>query len=346
VKNLATVPPFALGFFLLIASACAKAPLSDAAMKSAAQQQANQCAQAMLSGDYELFVTFLHPKVIDLMGGKDALIQNLRDGASQMQAQGFGIKSVQIGDPEQIESSNSEVFAIMPETLHMTAPGGTLLAHSYMLGISDDGGQSWKFVDGAGIAKLGPRLTSFLPNLPADLKLPKPTQATFSPDPGAPPAVARPSMWATPVTVNRTGYQMTLPSGSTVDPPDPKHDADHYTVVNLPNQSSPTPATLTVIVSDNDDTRLQDELYTYAQQSCKSGTVNPTQSMSTLFDNRDNGKGTVISGQINGVECCCELGTFTGAGKGYLFICTYTPDDRDQIRGILRHVVESFLTKP
>ena len=51
------------------------------------------------------------------------------------------------------------------------AAGGKAVSKSYLLGISSDGGKTWKFADGAGLDKKESR-DKTLPKLPAELQLP------------------------------------------------------------------------------------------------------------------------------------------------------------------------------
>ena len=44
-----------------------------------------------------------------------------------------------------------DMFGILPATLQMSFPQGTLTQKSYLLGISTDKGKTWKFADGAGM---------------------------------------------------------------------------------------------------------------------------------------------------------------------------------------------------
>ena len=54
----------------------------------------------------------------------------------------------------------------------MTFPAGRILAKTYLLGISPDGGKSWTFLDGTGLQSKEVR-EKVLPTMPAKLKLPE-----------------------------------------------------------------------------------------------------------------------------------------------------------------------------
>jgi hypothetical protein len=54
----------------------------------------------------------------------------------------------------------------------MTAPKTKVVAESYLLGMTTDGGKTWTFADGTALAQ-GPARDALLPTLPKDLKLPE-----------------------------------------------------------------------------------------------------------------------------------------------------------------------------
>jgi len=63
----------------------------------------------------------------------------------------------------------------------MTMPKGRVLANSYLLGVSTDGGTTWKFADGGAVSDAAMR-AKILPKLPEKLKLPEPTAPQFIKD--------------------------------------------------------------------------------------------------------------------------------------------------------------------
>jgi hypothetical protein len=73
--------------------------------------------------------------------------------------------------PGEFLTEGDYTFVVVPTKLDMTIPCGKAVAKSYLLGISPDGGKTWKFVDGSGMENKEFREKG-LPKLPAKLKLP------------------------------------------------------------------------------------------------------------------------------------------------------------------------------
>ena len=110
--------------------------------------------------------------VVKKLGGKDRMVATLRSAMQQMAAMGMTLRSASVGDVTQIKESQSQQFAIVPEFIDYTTGRGSMRMESFLLGISDDGGRNWTFIDGSGISSNPALLRELLPNLPADLVLP------------------------------------------------------------------------------------------------------------------------------------------------------------------------------
>jgi hypothetical protein len=98
-----------------------------------------------------------------------------------LKAQGIAFKSYNVGDPGEFMSEGNNTFVIVPTVLELTFTGGKAIGKSYLLGISSDEGKTWKFGDGAGLAKKESR-DRILPKLPAKLKLPAIEQPEITKD--------------------------------------------------------------------------------------------------------------------------------------------------------------------
>jgi hypothetical protein len=79
----------------------------------------------------------------------------------------------------------------VPETIEVKTPQGTVRRNSYLLGISEDRGTTWKFVDGSGDETL---IAKLFPDIPGTLVLPKSGPAILVADqkPSTMPAVNLP----------------------------------------------------------------------------------------------------------------------------------------------------------
>jgi hypothetical protein len=61
----------------------------------------------------------------------------------------------------------------------MSVPGGTLTANSYLLGISQDGGKNWHFVDTAPFEDQT-KLKALFPQYNSELKIPEKQRPIFT----------------------------------------------------------------------------------------------------------------------------------------------------------------------
>lgn len=165
----ATLLLLALG---LVAAGCKQKP-TDAEMKANAKRQADAMGAANLNRDFGAAVSFMYDEVVTAMGGKERVIRTMHQADAKMSADGFALRKVTMGDPTDLTESKGQRFAIVPESIEMSAPGGgRLKTNGFLLAISNDAGVTWKFLDGAGIADAGENLYTLLPNLPRSLKLP------------------------------------------------------------------------------------------------------------------------------------------------------------------------------
>jgi hypothetical protein len=117
------------------------------------KQEAQNCAKAMLASDYDGIVRYTHPRIVTQMGGKDAVIGIMKRGMAQMQAQGTGFLDATIGQPQEPKKIGSWMTSVLPQHLVMKVPGGRLNVDSSLLGISEDDGKHWVFIDLGGVTK-------------------------------------------------------------------------------------------------------------------------------------------------------------------------------------------------
>jgi hypothetical protein len=80
--------------------------------------------------------------------------------------------SHQLEPAKETHASAEHLFGVLPATLQVSFPQGTVTQKSYLLGISTDKGKTWKFVDGAGMDNPKAKQV-LLPVLPKTLQLPK-----------------------------------------------------------------------------------------------------------------------------------------------------------------------------
>jgi hypothetical protein len=154
---------------VLTLAAAADAPPQVEALKKAAQE----VADATIQGDFKKLIECSYPTIVKELGGQEKAIEQAANVIKLMKAQGFTIKSYTLGNPGELLTEGGNVFSVVPTTLELVTPDAKIEAKSYLLGISDDAGKTWLFLDGSGIAKKELR-DKLLPPLPEKLKFPEP----------------------------------------------------------------------------------------------------------------------------------------------------------------------------
>ncbi|QJE97272.1 hypothetical protein [Luteolibacter luteus] len=147
------------------------------------KQEAEKCAKALLVPDYDAFIVFSHKRIVDGMGGKEKMTATLKQGMEQMKAQGVAIEKVTVGEPGKVEKIDGWMVGLIPQTLLMKVPGGTLEQESHLLGISEDEGKKWVFVDAAGIPKA--QLEQIFPEIAGKIEVPARKKPVMKKDEGS-----------------------------------------------------------------------------------------------------------------------------------------------------------------
>jgi hypothetical protein len=156
---------------LLASAAVAQTQLTEAATKQL-HAQAEESSRAFMEGNYERLADFTHPKVVELMGGREKMAEFVRKGMADMKTQGFETLSyTPATEPTQVLREGGKLYAILPAKLRMRTPDGVVfVSESFMIALSNDDGKNWKFVSGA--TADATRLKLLMPEVADKLKLP------------------------------------------------------------------------------------------------------------------------------------------------------------------------------
>jgi len=149
--------------------------------KKIIKQQAEQLAAAMISNDYQTIANFTHPKVVELLGGRDKMISIIKNGNIEMMKQGISFDKTIIGRPlDQVVKAGNEIHCLVPQTVFMKVPKGKMKQESHLLAISKDNGVHWYFIDTVKLTD--ENVKSVLPNFNSDLRIPAKKEAVFIKD--------------------------------------------------------------------------------------------------------------------------------------------------------------------
>ena len=132
--------------------------------------QAKVMAAATTKKDFGKVADLTHPVVIEINGGREGMISKTSKLMEKMDEAGYSVEVVKIGDPIDVVNENEKIFATIPQEVVMKFPSGKIISKSFLLAISIDKGEIWKFVDGQGITnkELKKRLL-----VPSVLKIPE-----------------------------------------------------------------------------------------------------------------------------------------------------------------------------
>ena len=125
--------------------------------------RAQELMDAVAQKNYAKIVDLTYPKVIEVGGGREKLLAATTDEVKSMEAEGVVIISSTASPPSQILHDAGAIFAVVPVTTKVKATGGMFQTEGALIGISNDGGANWTFVDATG--KDQAELKTVLPNL-------------------------------------------------------------------------------------------------------------------------------------------------------------------------------------
>ncbi|MFT3881036.1 MAG: hypothetical protein QM703_15410 [Gemmatales bacterium] len=157
----------------LIACMTSTLASQDTAMAATVKGNVQKMMDATCSGDYKTVLDMTYPKVLEMMGGKEAALKEIEGAMKSIKAQGitFGVKGV---ETPTVAKGGKDYYSVTPYSLVMSVPNKKITLISAVIGISSDEGKTWKFINLDDKGEKGVR--DMLPNLPADMKIPKQEQ--------------------------------------------------------------------------------------------------------------------------------------------------------------------------
>lgn len=148
-------------------------------MKSVIKAQAMEMVGSLLKKDFSKFAAFMHPKVIEMAGGREQLLQRM-DTANKMATQfGARISRVLIGQPGDILNYRNQLQCTLPQTTTITSLLGNLKLETTLIAISEDQGKHWYFIDTS--AYNLDEIKASLPDISPDIRIPPMKKPEFTP---------------------------------------------------------------------------------------------------------------------------------------------------------------------
>jgi len=127
-----------------------------------------------LEKKYNEFLNFTYPKVVEMMGGREKSIKATKASIEKMEKEGYTFVNIKFKNPSKFIKKGTETQFTITQELLMKTPKGNILAEYTMIGISNDNGKNWKFIDTSGKSKEVMR--KYFPNLSPDIVIKTKTQ--------------------------------------------------------------------------------------------------------------------------------------------------------------------------
>ena len=144
------------------------------------KKQANVIVTATREGKYKIVVDHTYPKIVQLGGGKEAMLKKIISGMDEMKKQGIAGVDGKLGPPGKFYKAGSEIHCLIPETVTLIKSDGRLVSTSYLLAITNDKGKTWSFIDVGNITT--GMLRDLFPHFNKRLKIPDKTEPVFYPN--------------------------------------------------------------------------------------------------------------------------------------------------------------------
>lgn len=134
------------------------------------RRDAQASVDAFMSRDVDAMLRFVHPDAIRAQGKTiEQMRAQLVATFADMDRQGVRFDPPAITGPEDTFGGKGDRrFGIVTQTLIVHTPTSRSQGKGYLLGVSDDRGQTWRFVDSATLSTLG--VTKAFPDYPTALR--------------------------------------------------------------------------------------------------------------------------------------------------------------------------------
>jgi hypothetical protein len=110
-------------------------------------------------------------EVIAQLGGRAFMEEAAHKAEEEFKRQQVVVLDYRMDAPSSVVEGGGILFAIVPSVIRVRVRDKPIEKPSYMLAVSRDHGESWRFVDGAGVTRHG--LLGVYPELPPSLEIPE-----------------------------------------------------------------------------------------------------------------------------------------------------------------------------
>jgi hypothetical protein len=139
--------------------------------KEGALKDAKTTSMATLELDFETVLSHTLPKVIDLMGGKEAALTLLNSTFASMKTQGFVFEKADILGVSEIVKEQGQYRCIIEGYNQMKMSSQRIKSKSYLLGVYNERDGFWWFIEAKQL-KNKAMLDQVVPNFETSLVIP------------------------------------------------------------------------------------------------------------------------------------------------------------------------------
>ncbi|HTJ51792.1 MAG TPA: hypothetical protein VL443_20170 [Cyclobacteriaceae bacterium] len=112
-------------------------------LKDKIKNEAEIMGNSLVSKNYEIFLKYMYPPFLERIGGKGKIISIFEKGLPG----GSTIENVKISYPSDTVMINNQIQCTLKEVIEMNVKGGKLISTSTLIGLSEDNGITWYFLD-------------------------------------------------------------------------------------------------------------------------------------------------------------------------------------------------------
>jgi len=144
--------------------------LTGHAFGESAIQSAEHLKKAILNLDVETMVSLMHPSQFNSEDQKSGTpVESMRNSMTKLRSEGMTVRDYKLRAPTAVVESQGKLFQVIPTEIELEIKGETTSSKTFLLGVSEDGGDTWKFLDQSACAQIVGKPNSLIPD---GLKLP------------------------------------------------------------------------------------------------------------------------------------------------------------------------------
>lgn len=131
---------------------------------------------AIRTGDAGTVVNLTHPKVHGMVGGREKMLAALTETFRSARNTGHKLDQIVVGQPSPLGRDGKQIFVFFPYVGVSSNNEISTTIEAFYLGVSEDSGLNWKFVDGSRMDQRNIKM--FIPSYSGQPPLPSTRRTT------------------------------------------------------------------------------------------------------------------------------------------------------------------------